>query len=887
MEIYHTKENEKVLRELETSETKGLSSEQVKERLSRYGKNELQERKGRAPWKMLLDQFTETMVVILIIAAIVSGFLGKEIETIAIAAIVILFAVLGFIQEYRAEKAMEALRQMAVPFVRVIRNGVMKEVSAKELVPGDVVIIETGNIISADLRILEESNLKVMESALTGEAEPVQKSTATIEKENVPIGDRSNMLFMGTMVAMGRGKGVVVATGMETELGKIAGMIQEVTSQKTLLQKRLDQLGKWLAAFGGLAAALVMVMGVFLGEEWADMFLVGISVAVAVVPEGLPAVVTITLALGSQKMLRLNALVRKLPAVESLGSVTVICSDKTGTLTENKMTLTAVETAGAKISFPPEGDYPKGTKLCLLIGTLCNDAELQEEEEEEKVFGEPTEAAIVAGGNKAGLKKYVLESNFKRINEVPFDSARKRMSTVHYLQDTSSISEDIIEHLPKPYNVLTKGAVDNLLRISDQLWTPEGVVPIDDEWRKKILNAHDEMAASGIRVLGLAYKEGSEASAKADPEEIEKSLIFAGMVGMIDPPRPAVKPAVAKCKTAGIRPIMITGDYPLTAKAIAQDLGIMSTEKQVTGEMLEGMSDEELKQVVGDVNVFARVSPRDKLRIVTALQEKGEVVAMTGDGVNDSPALKKADIGVAMGITGTDVAKEASDMVLLDDNFATIVASVQEGRTIFDNLVRFVKFSLGGNFGKVLVMLFAPLLGIIVALNPLQLLWLNLLTDGLMGLGLGVEPSEKNVMNRSPRAISDPILDRKAIVHVIWTGILIAIISLGIGYFYNTETYSDNYWQTMLFCTIGFTQIGHALGLRASSKSVFSLTSNKLFTGMFFLTLVLHLGVIYLPFANKFFSLVTLDGIDLLISAALGSLLSIGVQIERKRIYNE
>ncbi|MGK7392363.1 MAG: cation-translocating P-type ATPase [Candidatus Cyclobacteriaceae bacterium M2_1C_046] len=883
MEFFHLKHADEVVQFFDSSQTTGLSSSDAEERLKKHGPNELKEKKGRGPLKMLLGQFTETMVVILIIAAIISGFLGKEIETIAISAIVVLFAVLGFVQEYRAEKAMAALKKMSVPFVKVIRDGALKEISAKKIVPGDIIMMEAGNIIPADVRIIESSNLRIQESALTGEADSVEKSTAPIAgSKNPAIGDRVNMAFRGTTVNVGRGKAVVVATGMDTELGKIAGMIQNVETQKTLLQRKLDQLGKWLAAAGGVAAVLVMIIGVIEGESAADMFLVGISVAVAVIPEGLPAVVTITLALGSQKMLRQNALIRKLPAVESLGSVTTICSDKTGTLTENKMTLTAIETAGSIIPFPSSNGYPDGTKLVLMIGTLCNDAILQEQDKEKTVIGEPTESALVAGSDILGYNKHVLENSFPRVAEVPFDSDRKRMSTVHKRSE-ANLPDELKEVQSFPFSVMTKGAVDRLLQISTHIWTSEGIAPINQDWIDRIIKAHDDLAEKGIRVLGVAFKGLQELPDQKEAEKIEDELVFAGMVGLIDPARPAVKPAVEKCKAAGIRPIMITGDYPLTAKAIANELGIGVNSEYVTGEMLDKMSDEELDSVVSKVNVFARVSPKDKLRIVTALQKQGEIVAMTGDGVNDSPALKKADIGVSMGITGTDVAKEASDMVLLDDNFATIVNSVEEGRTIFDNLLRFVKFSLGGNFGKVLVMLIAPLLGIVVALRPLQLLWLNLLTDGLMGLGLGVEPSEKNVMKRPPRSMAAPILDRKAIIHVLWTGVLIGIITLGVAYYYyNPAQPEDIYWQSMLFCTIGFTQIGHAIGLRASSYSVFSFSSNMLFTGMLFLTLILHLGVIYLPFANKFFSLVPLEGIDLLISFILGMVLLIGVQIERR-----
>jgi len=872
-----------ILQQLNTSQQKGLSNQEAKERINTYGKNELEEKRTKSPWLMLFEQFKETMVIILIVAAVISGFLGKETETIAIAAIVLLFAILGFIQEYRAEKAMAALKQLAVPQVKVIREGSIKEISSKLLVPGDVVLLEAGNIVPADVRILETANLKIQEATLTGEAEAVDKKPDALAKEGVPLGDRVNMGYMGTTITLGRGKAVVIGTGMKTELGKIASMIQDVKSEKTPLQQRLDQLGKWLAVAGGLAALLVLLVGVFKGESFADMFLVGISVAVAVVPEGLPAVVTITLALGSQKMLKRNALIRKLPAVETLGSVTVICSDKTGTLTENKMTVTSVQAADINLErFPSEDkNYPDVIRLGLLIGALCNDSSIQDDGE--NVIGEPTETALVAAGLKADLNKNQLEDALPRIGEFPFDSERMRMTTVHHRKDQLPFISWLSSMIENEYIVCTKGAVDSLLKVSTHVRTPDGIEPVNQDWIKRIRNAHDQMASQGVRILGLAYKELSQPPVGQIGAEMESDLIFTGMVGLIDPPRAAVKPAVKKCKTAGIRPVMITGDYPLTAVAIAKELGIPESAGYFTSEQLNQISDQELEAKVREVNIFARVAPQDKLRIVTSLQNQGEVVAMTGDGVNDSPALKKANIGVAMGITGTDVSKEASDMVLLDDNFATIVTAVEEGRAIFDNLIRFIKYSLGGNLGKVLVMLLAPFLGIIIALSPIQLLWLNLLTDGLMGLGLGLEPSEEDTMERPPRSSKEPILNKVALTHVIWTGLLIAIISLVVGAIYfDPSRPDDQYWQTMIFATLGFTQIGHAFGLRATSHSVFSLTSNKLFTVMAILTLILQLSVIYIPFIDDFFGLVPLKIEDLGLAFLLGTLLLIGVQIEKK-----
>ena len=880
----HTEDVEKILNDLKSSKELGLASAEATLRLKTYGLNELEEKKKKSPWKMLFEQFQETMVVILIVAAIISAFLGKETETIAIIAIVILFAVLGAIQEYRAEKAMAALKKLSVPNIKTIRDGIIQETPSNLLVPGDIVLLESGNIVPCDARIVESANLKINESPLTGETEAVEKNSKTIAHSSAPLGDRFNMAYMGTTIVYGRGKAIVVGTGMKTELGKIAGMIQDMKSEKTPLQKRLDQLGKWLALAGGLSALLVFIIGVLKGQSFTDMFLVGISVAVAVVPEGLPAVVTITLALGSQKMLKRNALIRKLPAVETLGSVTVICSDKTGTLTENKMTVISLETGTNKLSFPAKDhNYPEDIRFSLLIGALCSDAQIQNQEGQQVVIGEPTETAIVEAALKAGLKKNELEADLPRVHEIPFESLRKRMSTIHRLTENSSTFSSYLQEIKSPYVVLTKGAVDNLLYISSHIHTKNGIEELTPEWESRIRMVHDEMAKEGVRVLGVAYKGLELLPDSGITKDLEKGLIFSGIIGLQDPPRPEVALAVAKCKSAGIRPVMITGDYPLTAISIAKRLGISDAGGFITSENIDRMMQADLEKYVNSVNIFARIAPQDKLKIVTTLQNQGEIVAMTGDGVNDSPALKKANIGVAMGITGSDVSKESSDMVLLDDNFATIVKAVEEGRAIFDNLIRFIKFSLGGNLGKVLVMLLAPLMGIIIALNPMQLLWLNLLTDGFLGLGLGVEPSEKDTMSKPPRTPKDPILNKKGLIHVTWVGILIAVCSLSVGYYYYEAANPENmYWQSMIFATIGFTQIGHALGLRASSRSIFSVTSNKIFSAMILLTLILHLSVIYVPFLENFFGLMPIEPIDLFIAFMLGVIVLVMVQIEKR-----
>jgi Ca2+-transporting ATPase len=849
---------------------------------------------------MLWEQFTETMVLILIAAALVSALLGKGTEMTAILAIVVLFAVLGFVQDYRAERAMAALKQLAVPTVRVRREGTLGELSARELVPGDIVLLEAGSAVPADVRLLESVNLRIQEAALTGESEAVEKHTAPLPEPDLPLGDRRNMAYLGTAVTYGRGSAVVVATGMRTELGKIAALIQEVAPERTPLQKRLDQVGKTLAGAGVIAALLVLLIGVLRGEPVADMFLTAISVAVAVVPEGLPAVVTITLALGAQRMFRRKALIRKLPAVETLGSVTVICSDKTGTLTENRMKVTVIDAAGERLDLTEtlrhhqpavtadecrfdalqQISLPIG--LTLAAGALCNDAALKPDARAGcfHALGDPTEGALLVAAAQAGLFKDELQAALPRVAELPFDSNRKRMTTVHRLPASDALPAPLRPLAGWGYVAFSKGAVDGLLELTTRVWTDDHAEPLTAEWRARIQAANDDLAQGGMRVLGVASR-----PLDVPPEDpangLERDLAFLGLVGMMDPPRAAVRSAVQSCNAAGIRPVMITGDHPLTAVAIARDLTIADSPEAITGDALNRMSDADLEAAVGRVSVYARVSPEDKLRIVDTLRRRRQVVAMTGDGVNDSPALKKADIGVAMGIAGTDVAKEAADMVLLDDNFATIVAAVEEGRVIYDNLLRFIKFSLGGNLGKVLVMLGAPLLGINVALRPLQLLWLNLLTDGLMGLGLGVEPAEADTMRRPPRAPDAPVLDRTVRVHISWVGVVIALITLGLGVAYFDPAHpADVTWQTMIFAALGFTQIGHALGLRASGRSPFSLTANPLMTGVTFTALALQLAVIYLPFLDRFFGLTPLMLPDLALAFVLGSLTFVAVRIE-------
>lgn len=899
---WHTETTDQVLDVLGVHAAHGLSDEEVTVRQTRYGANELVERGRKSPFRILWEQFSSAMALILIGAAVVSGGLGKITETIAIAAIVVLFAVLGFVQEYRAEQAIAALKKLTVPTVRVRRNGRVQIVSARELVPGDIVLLETGNVVPADLRLIESINLRTQEAALTGESEPVEKSTDALLSDQLALGDRQNMGHMGTVVTYGRGAGVVVETGMRTELGKIAALIQNITHEVTPLQQRLDTLGKQLAVAGGVVALLVLAIGVLRGEPIADMFLTAVSVAVAVVPEGLPAVVTVTLALGAQRMLRRRALVRKLAAVETLGSVKVICSDKTGTLTENRMTVTVIDVAGHSLelhdgasspaSAAPAGwlaAQPPSIGLILAGGVLCNDATLSSAPQGERVqaVGDPTEGALLVAAAQAGLLHDNLQRWLPRVAELPFDSVRKRMTTVHQLpvdQPTCQELPAIFQHPPAPYVAITKGAVDSLVKFCSAIWVETQPEPLDQAWLQRLEAANERLAHNGMRVLGVAVRWLEAAPTPAQLKTLENDLVFVGLFGIVDPPRPEVKAAVQRCTDAGIRPVMITGDHPLTARYIAAELGIAGDGKVLTGQDLNELTGVQLDALVDEVSVYARVSPEHKLQIVEALQRKGHVVAMTGDGVNDSPALKKANIGVAMGITGTDVTKEAAEMVLVDDNFATIVAAVEEGRAIYDNLRRFVKYSIAGNIGKVLVMLLAPFAGINVALLPLQLLWLNLMTDGLLGLGLGMEPAEKNTMQRPPRSPQASLLSDGLGLHILWVGVVIGLTALGVGYaYYDPADPANTTWQTMIFTTLAFLQVGQALASRSSHESVFalSLRSNPLLIWMVAATVGLQLLVLYTPFLDPFFKVTPLALVDLLVCVLWGMTALVAIELEK------
>ena len=895
MPRWHAQSVSVVLAALDTSLERGLAEQEAAQRLARSGPNVLIERGAKNPLRILWEQFTATMVLILLAAALLSAFLQKWTEATSILAIVILFGGLGFLQEYRAERAMHALKQLSAPSARARRGGALREIDARDLVPGDVILLEAGNIVPADVRLLEAANLRVQEAMLTGESEAVDKQTVPVADEDLPLGDRRNLAYRGTLVAYGRGVAVVTETGMQTELGRIATLIQNAPNELTPLQRRLDRLGKTLAVVGVVVAALVMVIGVLRGEPIGDMFLTAISVAVAVVPEGLPAVVTVTLALGAQKMLKRNALIRKLPAVETLGSVTVICTDKTGTLTENRMTVTVIDVAGHRLDLTETMSQrgpvlnpadrqplaPLAIQLVLVGGALCNDASLKAglAAGQFQALGDPTEGALLVAAVQAGLSTTDLQQAMPRTGELPFDSDRKRMTTVHRVSAEPWLTRLGVTGLREgDYVAFTKGSVDGLLDIATQVWNHDQPEPMNADWRQRIELANAELARAGRRVLGIALCALPDGT---PPTGWEHDLIFLGLVGMMDPPRAEVRQAVQVAKAAGIRAVMITGDHPLTAAAIAQDLGLGGAGRILTGVDLNRLSPAELQTAVESVSIFARVSPEHKLQIVEALQKRGQIVAMTGDGVNDAPALKRADIGVAMGLTGTDVSKEASDMVLLDDNFATIVAAVEEGRVIYDNVRRFVKFSIAGNLGKVGVMLAAPLVGIDVALLPLQLLWLNLLTDGLLGLGLGVEPAERDVMRRPPQSPQAGIFTGGAGLQVIWVGGLVGALALGAGWWYYAQNLPQ--WQTVIFTTLAFAQIGQALAARSVRQTLFQLglTSNRLLAGLALAVFALQLGAMYLPFTESFFRVTPLAATDLLVCVLLGAVVFAAMEVEK------
>ncbi|BFM40022.1 cation-translocating P-type ATPase [Synechocystis sp. LKSZ1] len=892
---WHTLSAEAALQTLQSDPTKGLTTEQVAERRQILGWNELQEMAGRHPLTILWEQFTNIMLVMLIAVAVVSGIIdlrqGKfPKDAIAIFAIVILNGLLGYLQESRAEKALAALKRLSSPQVRVIRQGQTLEVEAKELVPGDIMLLEAGVQVAADGRLLEAQNLQIREATLTGEAEALLKQPQAILSDDAALGDRRNLVFQGTEVVQGRGMVVVTKTGMDTEIGRIATLIQSVETEPTPLQQRMSQLGNVLVSSSLALVALVVTVGVLrMGwQTFEGLLEVSLSMAVAVVPEGLPAVVTVTLAIGTQRMVRRQALIRKLPAVETLGSVTTICSDKTGTLTQNKMVVQQFTTPSTLYQVTGEGYSPLGdiqrqgqtvdeleaeAELLLMACVLCNDALLQQKEGQWIILGDPTEGALLTLAAKAGLYREVLGENMPRRAEIPFSSERKRMAVI--VEKASATGH----HL-----VFSKGSPEILLeacRYQQSDATPTELTP---EGRQAILQINDQWAAQGLRVLGFAYRTLPDGNL----DEAEKDLVWLGLVGMIDAPRPEVKLAVQQCLAAGIRPIMITGDHQLTAQAIAYDLGIAQPGTEIlTGKDLEQIGQLELDRIVGDVSVYARVAPEHKLWIVHALQNQGQFVAMTGDGVNDAPALKQADIGIAMGITGTDVSKEASDMILLDDNFATIVAATEEGRVVYDNIRRFIKYILGSNIGEVLVIAAAPLLGLGgVPLSPLQILWMNLVTDGLPALALAMEPAEPNVMSRPPYNPRESIFSRGLGAYMLRIGIIFAVLTIALmvwAYQYTQGSPNPERWKTMVFTTLCLAQMGHALAVRSDTQLIVRLNpfSNPYILAAVGFTSLLQLLLIYVaPFRN-FFGTHWLSGQELAVCFGFSLLMFVWIELEK------
>jgi Ca2+-transporting ATPase len=938
---WHTLDVEQTLSELGSDAQVGLTSQQVEERLQQYGPNELEETAGRSNWEILIDQFKNIMLLMLIAVAIISGVLdlislqqGKADggvpfkDTIAIMAIVILNGVLGYLQETRAEKALAALKNLSSPKVRVIRDGRPIEVDAKELVPGDIMLLEAGVQVSADGRLIEQSNLQVREAALTGEAQAVNKQVDTPLQEETPLGDRINLVYQGTEVVHGRSKAIVTGTGMRTELGKIAEMLQAVESEPTPLQQRMTQLGNVLVTGSLILVALVVVGGMvksfidtgkFNGGVLQELVEVSLSMAVAVVPEGLPAVITVTLALGTQRMVRRHALIRKLPAVETLGSVSTICSDKTGTLTQNKMVVQQVATVSQRFSVTGEGYTPRGEfemdnqsirpeqylelQTLLIACVLCNDAILQQEapqrqengkgratqnaENEWAILGDPTEGALLSLAGKGGLEKESLDRQLKRVGEFPFSSERKRMSVIceGRTQNVAQPAQD------SPFLMFTKGSPELILERCTTYQRGDTLEKLTDTQRQRILDRNNQMAGAGLRVLGFAYKPLDAKPPEGSDETTERELIWLGLVGMLDAPRLEVRDAVAECREAGIRPVMITGDHQLTAQAIAQDLGIAKVgDRVLSGQELQRLSQEELEQEVENVSIYARVSPEHKLRIVKALQSRGKFTAMTGDGVNDAPALKQADIGIAMGITGTDVSKEASDMVLLDDNFATIVHAVEEGRVVYTNIRRFIKYILGSNIGEVLVIAAAPIIGLGgVPLTPLQILWMNLVTDGLPALALAVEPPEPDVMKRPPFSPRESIFARGLGSYMVRIGIVFAIITIALMVWAYNHTHADGYqgdrdaWKTMVFTTLCVAQMGHALAVRSINRLVIQVNpfSNPYLLWAVVVTTALQLALFYVPPLQSFFGTHYLNPTELAICLGFSALLFVWVELEK------
>ena len=870
---WYNKSKEEVFKEFEISEEMGLSDEQVIKNREKYGSNELQAQKKKSLFVKFLEQFKDFMIIVLIIAAVVSGVVGymeegKITDSLIILVVVIVNAIIGVAQEAKAEKSLEALQKMSSHSAKVIRNGQVNVVASKELVPGDIVVLDTGDYVPADLRIIEAANLKSQEASLTGESVPSEKNTATIENPKVGVGDRDNMLFSSSLITYGRGKGVVVETGMNTEVGKIAGIISNTVKSETPLQSKLNKLGKTLGIAALVICIVIFVIGLLYGKKPLDMFMTAVSLAVAAIPEGLAAVSTIVLAIGVQRMVKRNAIVKKLPAVETLGSASVICSDKTGTLTQNRMTVEKVFYDGNLVDVKDiKNVEDDDLKRLIEISMLCNDTKVSASNE---LTGDPTETALVDMGFKLDFTPE-LYVTYPRVEEVPFDSDRKLMTTVHQVGNK--------------YLVYTKGGVDELLKRCNS-YISNGEIKNDlEQFKEKITVQNEKMAKDALRVLAMGYKELDHMPSSDEMKEIEKDLIYVGMVGMIDPPREEVKAAVAKCKSAGIKTVMITGDHKITATAIAKALGIMEDgDEAITGSELEEMSDDELIKRVRNIAVYARVSPEHKVRIVKAWQANGEIVAMTGDGVNDAPALKTADIGCAMGIVGTDVSKEAADVILTDDNFSTIVSAVEEGRRIYDNILKAIQFLLSSNVGEIILLFLAILIAPILAgkfgidikliepLLPIHILWVNLVTDSLPALALAVDPAEKDIMNRKPNKKQKGIFTKGMTWRIIYQGLMIGLLTLAafiIGLGTKNVPVIDGKTpeevrvaiaQTMAFIVLALSELVHVFNIRNNRKSLFTggIFNNIVLIGAITVSAGLMFVVLLVPALRNLFNIILL-----------------------------
>jgi Ca2+-transporting ATPase len=901
---------------LETHIHKGLTGEQVRQRLAQFGPNELKEKPRAGFLRLLAGQFNNFLILILIAAAAISFALGESVDAAAILAIVILNAVLGVVQESRAERALAALRKMAAPNAAVIRDGVQSTVPAGDLVPGDIVLLEAGNYVPADLRLIESVNLRIDESALTGESHPVQKDAQVVLDKDIPVGDRANSAFTSSMITYGRGKGLVTTTGMHTQIGMIAQMLQSYEEEPTPLQRRLDELGRSLGMAALAICAAIFILGILRDTQPAmifsdgilaylrahqvkivDLFMTAVSLAIAAVPEGLPAVVTICLALGMQRMVKRHALIRKLTAVETLGCATVICSDKTGTLTQNEMTVVRGWVSGREFDVEGGGNIAVGSfraggkkfqpaknpdaSLLLRGAVLCNDARLEESGETEgertwRMIGDPTEGALVAAALKAGLTRENLEREMPRSGEIPFDSIRKRMTTIH--PDALRVGSG-----KGGWVALMKGAPDIVLGLCTGIRENGKELALTPAKRKAALEANQSMARGALRVLAVAYRPLPRLPQSLDPDRLEQKMIFVGLLGMIDPPRPEIESAIRVARDAGLRTVMVTGDYPDTARAVAERIGLLGPGRRtLAGSELDTLSDEQLADLVGEVDVYARVSPQHKVKIVEALRSRGHVVAMTGDGVNDAPALKRADIGVAMGITGTDVSKETADMVLTDDNYASIVAAIEEGRVIYANIRKFVYYLISCNIGELLIILLSMLAGLPLPLRPIQLLWLNLVTDGAPALALGLEKAEPDIMQRPPRPAKEPVINREMLVGVAVQAVVMTAAMMG-AFLYGLYRYPGNLAgaQTVAFTAIIVSELLRAFPVRSERLSIFQIGvfSNRWMLLAAGSSLLLLLAVIYVPFFDPIFSTVALGWQDWLVLLPLAMASAVAAEL--------